>query len=211
MSPLRPDCYLLGMWPYAGVFFACLLADSVPVFAPPAWILIAFAVVKFKLDPWLAVGLGALASTLGRYFLSTLMPGIADRLFDRRENENIAFLGRKLGGRFGPVFAFVFAYSLTPLSTTALFTAAGAAHVDPRPILPAFLLGKFIVDAAMVFGSRSTIRSFGGFLKGQSSPKSAALAALGVLALCAVLFIDWRELLVRRRLRLRFRILRRRS
>lgn len=199
------------MRPYLGVFFACLLVDSIPVFAPPAWILIVLFVVKFKLEPWIAIGLGAFASTIGRWLLSLFMPKLAKKFFDARENDNIAFLGGKLGGRFWPAFSFVLAYSLTPLSTTALFTAAGAARVDPRPILPAFFMGKFISDAVMVFGSRSTIRNFGDVLKGRGDPKSVAAAALGVLLIALFLFIDWRELLQRRRLSLRFRILRRPS
>lgn len=199
------------MWPYAGVFLSCLLVDSIPVLAPPAWTLIVLFVVKFKLEPWIAIGLGAFASTIGRWLMSAFMPKVAKRIFDAQENENIAFLGRMLGGRFGRAFAFVFAYSLTPLSTTALFTAAGAARVDPRPILPAFFLGKFISDAVMVFGSRSTIRNFGDLLKGRSDPASLAFSLLAILVIALFLFTDWRELLQRRRLRLRFRILRRSS
>lgn len=196
------------MWPYAAVFLAALFVDSIPVFAPPAWTLIVLLVVKFKLNVWISVALGAAASTIGRYMLSVFMPKVARKVFNHRENDNISFLGGKLRGKFWPAFGFVLAYSLTPLSTTALFTAAGAARVDPRPVLPAFFLGKFVSDAVMVFGSRSTIRSFGDILKGQRSPKSMVLSALGLMLISLVLFIDWRELLQRRRLTLRFRILR---
>lgn len=196
------------MWPYAAVFFAALLVDSIPVFAPPAWTLIVVLTVKFKLSVLLAAALGACASTIGRYLLSVFMPKIARKVFNHRENDNIAFLGGKLKGRFWPAFGFVLAYSLTPLSTTALFTAAGAARVDPRPILPAFFFGKFVSDAVMILGTRSTIRSFGDILRGQRSPRSLVLTALGLMLLSTVLFIDWRRLLEQGRLRLRFRILR---
>ena len=194
------------MWPYVAVFFAALLVDSIPVFAPPAWTLIVLLVVKFKLDIWLAVGIGAVASTIGRYLLSRFMPKVAGRVFNSRENANIVFLGKKLGGRFWPAFSFVFVYSLTPMSTTALFTAAGAARVDPLPILPAFLIGKFISDAVMVFSAKNAIRNFRDILKGQRSPKSMIFAGLGLLLITAVLFIDWRELLQRKRVKFRFDI-----
>ncbi len=194
------------MWPYLAVFFAALLVDSVPVFAPPAWTLIVLLVVKFKLNGWLAVAIGAVGSTIGRYCLSCFMPKIAGRLFNARENGNITYLGKKLGGRFWPAFGFVFAYSLTPLSTTALFTAAGAARVDPRPILPAFLIGKFISDAIMVFSGKQMIRGLGDIVKGQGSPKAIALAVFGFLLIVAVLFIDWRALLERGKLKFRFDI-----
>jgi membrane protein YqaA with SNARE-associated domain len=194
------------MWPYVAVFFAALLVDSIPVFAPPAWTLIVLLVVKFKLDIWIAVGIGAVASTIGRYLLSRFMPKVAGRLFNSRENGNIGFLGHKLGGRFWPAFSFVFVYSLTPMSTTALFTAAGVARVDPLPILPAFLIGKFLSDAFMVFSAKNAIRNFRDILKGQRSPKSMIFAGLGLLLITAVLFIDWRELLQRKRVKFRFAI-----
>jgi hypothetical protein len=199
---------MAAMWPYVAVFFIGLGVDSIPVFAPPAWTLIVLMVVKFKLDVWISAGIGAVGSTIGRYALTVFMPKIAHRLLSRRENENIAFMGKKLGGRFWPAFAFVFAYSLSPLSTTALFTAAGAASVSPLPILPAFLVGKFLSDAAMIFSSRNAIRGFKDIVKGQRSPKSLVFAAAGLLLILAVLFIDWRELLQHRRLKFRFNILR---
>jgi len=196
------------MWPYAGVFLASLIVDSIPVFAPPAWTLMVVFVVKYKLDVWKTVAAGSFGSTLGRWCLSRFMPKIAHRLLNRRENENIAFAGRKLGGKFWPAFTFTLLYSLTPLSTTALFTAAGAARVNPLPILPAFLIGKFFSDAVMVFASRGAIRSFKDVLEGQTSPKALVFTALGLLLITATLFIDWRELLDRRRLTFRFNILR---
>ena len=194
------------MWPYLLVFLGALFVDSIPVFAPPAWTLIVLLVVKFRLGVWPAVAVGAAGSTIGRYLLSRFMPKAAKRLFNERENSNITFLGKKLGGRFWPAFTFVFLYSLTPLSTTALFTAAGAARVNPLPILPAFFLGKFLSDAAMVFSGRTAIHSFRDVAKGQSSPKSLVLAGAGLLLITVVLFIDWRALLERKRLVLRFNI-----
>ena len=127
-------------------------------------------------------------------------------VFNRRENANIGFLGKKLSGRFWPAFSFVFVYSLTPLSTTALFTAAGAARVDPLPILPAFLIGKFISDGIMAFSGKEAIRNFGDIIRGQRSPTSMIFAGLGVLLIGSVLFIDWRALLQQKRMKFRFDI-----
>jgi hypothetical protein len=43
------------MWPYVLVFLATLALDTVPIFAPPAWILLVIFTVTFKLNPWLVV------------------------------------------------------------------------------------------------------------------------------------------------------------
>jgi membrane protein YqaA with SNARE-associated domain len=194
------------MWPYAAAFAAGLLVDCIPVFAPPAWTLIVLLVVKYELNSWAAAAFGAVGSTIGRYVLSRFMPKVAHWAFCRRENDNIGFLGHKLGGRFWPAFTFVLLYSLTPLSTTALFTAAGAARVDPLPILPGFLIGKFISDGVVITASRETIKNFGDIVKGQRSPKSLIVAGLGILLIGLVLFIDWKELLQHKKLRFRFDI-----
>ncbi len=194
------------MWPYVAAFFTALLVDCIPVFAPPAWTLIVLLVVKYELNGWIAAGVGAVGSTIGRYALSRFMPKVAHWAFSRRENDNIGFLGKKMGGRFWPAFSFVFLYSLTPLSTTALFTAAGAARVNPLPILPGFLIGKFLSDAMMILASQKTIRGLGDVVKGQRSPKAMIMAGLGFLLISSVLFLDWRALLEHKRLKVRFDI-----
>jgi hypothetical protein len=66
----------------------------------------------------------------------------------------------------------------------------------------AFFLGKTAGDAVCVMAGRQTIRSAGDLLKGQLSPRGLAMTALALLVLTAVLVVDWRELLQRRRLRL---------
>lgn len=191
---------------YLWAFLGGLVIDSIPVFAPPAWTLIVLLVLKLKLDPWIATAAGAAGSTIGRYALSKFMPLVAGRVLSAHENANVKFLGKKLDGRFWTSFAFVLVYSLTPLSTTALFTAVGTARVDPLPILPAFLLGKFGSDALMIVGGKHVVRNVGDMFKGESSPKGLVFAAIGALIMAAVLFVDWKELLTRRKFRLDFRI-----
>lgn len=196
------------MGPYLGVFFAALAVDTVPVFSPPVWTLILLGVVYWKIDPWLGSVAGALGSTVGRWLLSLYIPRLTGRFFNARENENIAFLGKKLGGRPRSAFGFVLLYSLTPLSTTALFTAVGVAKVDVRPILPAFFIGKTIGDAVCVLAGRRAVRSAADLLKGEASPQGLAGTALALLVLGALLFIDWRALLQRKKLHFEWRILR---
>lgn len=198
-----------GMGAYVAVFFAAMAVDCVPVFAPPAWTLILLGVMHWKLELWPACAAGAAGSTLGRYVVGRYLPRLMKRWFTADKNENIAFLGRKLDGRFTAVFAFVLLYSLTPLSTTALFTAAGAAKASFRPILPAFFLGKTVGDAVCVMAGRQTIRSAGDLLKGQLSPRGLATAVLALAVLGALLVVDWRQLLQRRRLRFDWRLLKR--
>lgn len=191
-------------WCYVAVFGIGLGVDSIPVFAPPAWMLILPLVIKCRLNPWAATALGAVGSTFGRYALSLYMPKIAGRILNDRENANVKYLGGKLNGRFRSAFAFVLIYALTPLSTTALFTAAGAARINPLPILPAFLIGKFASDALMIVGGEHASADIKQLLRGEKSPKSLAAAAVSLLVIMAVMFVDWRALLEHKKLRFRF-------
>jgi membrane protein YqaA with SNARE-associated domain len=194
------------MWHYAVIFATGLAVDLIPVFAPPAWTIIVLMVMKWRVNVWLAAFVCAAGSTIGRYSLCCYMPFLSRRYLNGRENGNIAFLGKKLGGRFAPTFAFVFLYCLTPLSTTALFTAAGVARVNVLPILPAFFVGKAVGDGIYIVSSRNAIRSVHDIMKGQGSPKGLIMTAVAVLLLSAMLFVDWRQLLEHKTLRLEFRI-----
>jgi hypothetical protein len=54
------------MWMYLLVFLAALTVDTIPVFAPPAWIILVVLLLKFRLNPWVVVIVGDTGSTLGR-------------------------------------------------------------------------------------------------------------------------------------------------
>ena len=84
------------MWMYVLVFVAALAVDSIPIFAPPAWTVLVVLLLLFHLNPWLVVILGVIGSTLGRYILSIYIPKISAALVNRREDENLCFMGTKL-------------------------------------------------------------------------------------------------------------------
>src|SRR5947207_1244247 len=139
------------MWPYILVFFAALAVDTIPVFAPPAWILLVVLLVKFKLNPWLTVAIGVTGSTVGRYILTRYIPKISSRLVNRREDANLRYIGGKIGKAKWSSAVFVFLYTLTPLSTTALFTAVAMARIRPWHILFPFFLARLITYGVLVF------------------------------------------------------------
>jgi membrane protein YqaA with SNARE-associated domain len=191
---------------YLAAFASALLVDTVPLFAPPAWTILAFIIVKWKPNPWGIIAAGAIGSVIGRYILTLYMPLISARIFRRWEKANLSFLGKKLGGRFWNANTFVMLYAISPLSTTALFTAAGMAHVNPWNILPGFAIGKFLGDAWVLFTAKVTADEAIDLLHGKVSWHTGMTAAAGLLLVSGVLFIDWRELFGRKKLRLNFAI-----
>src|ERR1043166_280082 len=183
------------MWIYLVVFLASCLVDLIPVIGPPAWSVMIFFQVKFDLNVWLVLAFGIPGSTLGRYLMSLYVPEVADKIIKRRKNQELAFLGEKLGQSLGRTWLFVFAYTLTPLSTTALFTAAAIARIPPVHLIPPFFVGKFISDTFIVLSGKQFAAHAGGLVHGSVNWKTASISIVGLLVIGGLLFVDWRALL----------------
>ena len=195
------------MWPYLLVFFGALAVDTIPVFAPPAWIVLVVLIVKFELNPWLTVFIGVAGSTIGRYVLTRYIPKISSTLVNRREDANLRYLGNKIGKAKWSSAIFVFLYTLTPLSTTALFTAVAMARTKPWHILAPFFVGRLITDGVLVFSGKYASANLSDLIHGEANWKTVLTLIAGLVIISLFLFIDWRQLLEHRNLRFRFRIL----
>ena len=114
------------MWPYLLVFVAALVVDTIPIFAPPAWILFVIILVKFHLNPWVTLAVGVTGSTIGRYILTRYVPKISSSLVNRREDKNLRYIGSKLAQAKWSSAMFVFFY--TSLHHGALHGRRGRAH-----------------------------------------------------------------------------------
>jgi len=196
------------MWPYLLVFFAALAVDTIPIFAPPAWILLVVLLVKFHLDPWLTVVIGVTGSTIGRYILTRYIPRISSRLVNRQEDANLHHIGTKIGKAKWSSSVFVFLYTLTPLSTTALFTAVAMARIRrPFHILIPFFFARLITDGVLLFSGKYASANLSDLLHGEANWKGVVTLVVGLLVICAFLFVDWRQLLEHKKVRFRFKIL----
>ena len=194
------------MWPYVVMFFAALAADSIPIFGPPVWTIMVFMLIKFDLNPWGVLAVGVPGSVLGRYFLSRYSTAFFGRVIRKSKSDEMKFVGSKLDGSLWKTWPFVLLYSLLPLSTTALFSAAGLARIKPIQILPPFFVGKFISDAVMLFSSRYAFQHAVNPATGFFSVKSITAMVIGALLIAGFLFVDWRLLLQKKHLRLNFHI-----
>ncbi len=195
------------MWAYFLVFFAALAVDTIPIFAPPAWILLVVLLVKFRLNPWLTLVIGVTGSTIGRYILTRYIPKISSRIVNRREDANLRYIGGKIGKAKWSSAVFVFLYTLTPLSTTALFTAVAMARTKPWHILIPFFLGRLITDGVLLFSGKYASANLSGLLHGEANWNTIVALTVGLLVIAAFLFVDWRQLLEHKKLRFRFNIL----
>jgi membrane protein YqaA with SNARE-associated domain len=186
---------------YLWAFLIGLGFDLVPIIGPPVWMGLVLLVVKFDANPWLVLAAGVPGSVLGRYLLSLYTPWLTKKIIKRKKNDELEFVGRRLKGKLWQSWTFTLIYSLTPLPTTPLFSAAGLARIHAVQILPPFFVGKFISDAVMLFTGRTAISSFAELLHGTFSAKGIITAVASVLVICGFLFLDWRNLLEKKRVR----------
>lgn len=191
---------------YVLVFFAALLVDVIPFIGPPAWTVMVFFQMKYGLDIWTVLAFGVSGSAVGRYLYSLYIPLLSDKFIKPEKNEDVRFIGSKLNHNKWKTRAFVFLYTLMPLPTTPLFTAAGMAKVNAWNVIPSFLAGKFISDALMVFAGDYFARNAEHIASGMLSWESILGSTLGLTLILLFLFIDWRTLLQEKTFRLRFNI-----
>jgi len=193
-------------WHYLLVFIGAFLFDVVPFPFPPAFTIMIFLQIMFDLNIWWVIVIGVAGSILGRYILTLYIPFLAGKIFKRTKNEDVEFLGKKMKEKGWKSQMVIIAYSLLPLPTTPLFLAGGMAKIKPLYIIPAFFIGKFISDAITVHLGKYASEHTKSILEQASSWKSITSLAVGILLVCALLFIDWRSLIQRKKFQLKFKI-----
>jgi membrane protein YqaA with SNARE-associated domain len=194
------------MWLYGVVFLSAVTVDVIPLIAPSAWMVALFLLVKFHLHPWIVLPLCTLGSSMGRYLMSLYIPRFAGIFIKRHKTDELKFLGKKLSQSLWRSWLFVFIYSVTPLSTTALFTAAGVAKVKPLHTVPPYFCGKLLSNAVMIFTGLYAATNYKDLVPGALSPKGIVALVLGCVFLAGFLFLDWRALLQRKKFTFNFRI-----
>lgn len=183
-----------------------MLVDILPLPLPPAFTIMLFLQITFGLALWPVVIIGVVGSVIGRYILTLYIPMVSNKLFKPAKNEDIQYLGLKLKEKGWKSQLFIFLYCLLPLPSTPLFIAGGIAKMKPYYIIPAFFLGKFISDAIYVVAGLYATENTKSLLQGVVSWRSILGLVLGILLIFILLFIDWRLLLQKRRLKLDFNI-----
>ncbi|MEP7322459.1 MAG: hypothetical protein ABI761_11090 [Saprospiraceae bacterium] len=193
-------------WQYLLVFLGAFLFDVVPFPFPPAFTIMVLLQILFKLNTWWVIVIGVVGSILGRYVLTLYIPFVANKFIKPGKNKDVQFLGAKMKEKGWQSQLFILAYSLLPLPTTPIFLAGGIAKVNPLRLIPAFFIGKFTSDAIAVHLGNYASKNIHNVLEEALSWKSIASLILGLLLLCALLFIDWRTLIQKKKLTLEFKI-----
>ncbi|HXU28300.1 MAG TPA: hypothetical protein VN698_13800 [Bacteroidia bacterium] len=193
-------------WAYGLVFLGALLFDIVPFPFLPAFMIMIFLQITFHLALWPVIIIGVAGSILGRYIMSLYIPFISNKYFKPAKNEDIEFLGKKMKEKGWKSQVVIVAYSLLPLPTTPLFVAGGIARIEPLYIIPAFFVGKFTSDTVAVLTGKFASENVDKLKSSLLSWQSICGLTASLLMLCALLFIDWRSLIQKKKFVLKFKI-----
>jgi phosphoglycerol transferase MdoB-like AlkP superfamily enzyme len=87
-----------------------------------------------------------------------------------------------------------------------LFVAGGMAKITPLYIIPAFFAGKFISDTVALLIGEFALTNLNSLESNIFSWKSAVGLVVSLFLLCALLFIDWRTLIQKKKFLLTFKI-----
>lgn len=188
------------------VFLGALFVDLIPFFGPPAWTIIVFLQVRYNLDIWPTLVIGVTGSAIGRYIYSLYIPLLSDRFLKKQKTEDLKFIGNKLNGKNWKVQLFVVLYTALPIPSTPLFTAAGISGIKTIYIMPAFFVGKFLVDAFMVQTGNYIAENTQDMISGMVTWKSILGTISGILVVLVFLCIDWRNLLEHKKIKLNINI-----
>jgi membrane protein YqaA with SNARE-associated domain len=184
------DAYLLT--------FACIFAvNLLPAFGPPTWALLVFFKLQYD-RPIVPMILGAaLCAASGRLVLAHTSRRFRHRLSPtRREHLNAAAEAltrdrRRSAGAIG-------LFALSPVPSAQLFIAAGLLDLRLLRLTAAFFAGRLIAYATYVSGAALAQDSLRDVLGDAfASPVGIALQIAMLLALIALLRIDWASRLAR--------------
>ena len=193
-------------WHYVLVFLGALLFDITPFPFAPAFTIMVFLQIAFKLNVWWVIVIGVAGSVLGRYILLLYTPFLSKKYLKESKNRDIQFLRVKMNENKWKGMLVVLAYSLLPIPTTPLFLGAGIAQIKPIYIIPGFIIGKFTSDSIALHLGKYASENTSIILADLLSWQSIASFSLGILLLFALFFVNWRTLIQKKKLELNFRI-----
>jgi uncharacterized membrane protein YdjX (TVP38/TMEM64 family) len=184
---------------YIALIAAILLANSLPAFAPPTWVILVFFLINYDLNPYALVILGVLSATAGRGFLAWYFRRFA-HLVPTRFSKNMEYAGRYFQKDSGKKYAVIAIFLISPISSAQLFEAAGLMKtVALKPLLAAFAVGRTISYSTYVTGAAAIAATdFGDVIVHElRSPWAIGTQIALILGLVLLGNVDWKKRLKR--------------
>jgi uncharacterized membrane protein YdjX (TVP38/TMEM64 family) len=179
-----------------GIVFAINL---LPAFGPPTWTVLITLRLGLDVAAVPLVAAGALGAAGGRWALAHGSWRLRGHLSDDRR-ASLEALRATVEDRPAGALAGLALFALSPVPSAQLFVAAGLTGARIGPLVLAFFSGRLVSYSVYVGAAEAAHAKLGdSLLDGLRSPAGIA-AQLAMLALLAALLkIDWRKVLGRRR------------
>ena len=184
---------------YALALALIFAVNLLPAFGPPTWALLVFFRLTYGLAAVPLVLGGALAAASGRLVLAAGTRRLRGRFSPERKarleaaQELIAGSRRKAAAGLG-------LFALSPVPSAQLFVGAGLLRVPLVPLTGAFFAGRLVSYSLYVGAASLAADSLGDVLLDWArSPLGVALQVAMLVALVALVRVDWAAVLRRRR------------
>ena len=188
---------------YLALIAAILVANALPAFAPPTWVILVFFLINYDLNPVALVLLGVLSATAGRGFLAWYFRKFA-HLVPTRFSKNMEYAGHYFQRDTTKRYTILGLFLISPISSAQLFEAAGMMkNVALKPLLLAFAIGRSISYSTYVSGAAFVAATNIGELAIHElkSPWAIATQIAMILALVGLGSVDWQSRMHRGRLK----------
>jgi len=180
----------------AGLVFA---VNLLPAFGPPTWAVLVFLRLNSDLAAVPLVLIGAVAAALGRFTLASASRRLR-RFMSPRRLESLAAAQDVLSGSRSRAAAGLGLFALSPVPSAQLFVAAGLMTVPLVPLTVAFFAGRLVSYSLYVAGASAVKDTFGDVIVDSlRSPVGIALQVVMLVAVVALVRVDWVSILGRRR------------
>lgn len=185
---------------YVGIFLILVAVNAAPLLMPPTWIILAsFHAADPSLSALYLSVVGATGATLGRFILQRCS-GILRRFAGEQRREGLDKINSVLSARrYGYALAS-FLFAATPLPSNMLFVAYGLMRARSVGLYVGFWCGRLISYYIMISISDIVLVPFLQLFEDRLLGVLVVdILGAGVVVLFAC--IDWRALVVQRKLR----------
>lgn len=167
-----------------------------PALMPATWTVLAYFYIRYDMNIFLVVIIGATMAAAGRIVLSNLSRTILRPRIGKKMRENLTALGLFLGKNRKLSIPLVISYAFLPIPSNQVFIATGLAGIEITPIIFSFWVGRLISYNFWVRAANRMFDNFEGlFTKHFARPESALVEIIWLILLMAISMIDWAKIL----------------
>ena len=186
-------------WSYLGILVILFGMNVSPILMPPSWVVLASLYVAYPtFDPLYLSLLGATGATGGR-FLLTYISSAGRKFIGEQRKTSLDTVGQYLKSKRYGFFLISFLFAIGPLPSNILFITYGIIKARTVGMFAGFWLGRVIAYFVMISVSPVVFRPFIDLFTDEIYG-IILFDLLGILSVIIFASIDWRKLIVERKL-----------